>query len=485
VILSALLLQIIDNWYEILQNHFSFGTVLAAMFLAFATGLEIDQDSFLRDFKLWILGSDIVAHEEATWENCQRSYHDNRVEPSPESSTSKRPKREMNFFRRIFSKRGPKRMGKSKRVRTFTSLNRRMAKVSKRNENNATRNKAFMKSLARFSKKHMAQPQDVKEPEMPTETVTESTLSQESAMSDISMGQTSIRKAQAVSLLEDVPTPLCCIRGLDLFQTEDPDPDMISHPFLIEYVHALAVDIPLFLCEITASSHSVSCLRTIRNGLRDYPTFMINIMTAYGNICVYFKLPAWIKDWEKSLVENDGDPSDVVALKRFLKGDEQYKIKCFKIMPELVAGPLPVRLLAPHNTEFPLDFQGFISTTYAKEPATNRHCPVMCLTLDLISNPTMRGFVGIFKRNMKHMTVDFACVLHSGEDDDPSGILGLWRMDHLLAEDYPRLPDRYSLEEEDSVNADSIRGSLLMKRMSQTQTQLSANMIEVVAETEL
>ncbi|KAL3903070.1 MAG: hypothetical protein SGILL_010588, partial [Bacillariaceae sp.] len=292
-------------------------------------------------------------------------------------------------------------------------------------------------------------------PEKPMDTVNASILSQESTMSDISMGYTSIANARAVDLLEDVPTPLCCIRGLDLFKTEDPDPDMSSHPFLIE------------------------------NGLRDFPTFFLNILTSYGNILVYFKLPDWVRDWDESLIEQDDDPSDVVALKRFLKGDEEYKTKRFKIMPELVDGPLPVRLLAPQNTEFPLDFQGFMSTSYTREPATDEHCPTMCLTLDLISNATIRGLVGIFKRNMHRMTVDFACVISSGDEEEPSAILGLWRMDHLEAEHYPHLPDRYSAEDDDPEKADSIRGSLLIKRVSQSQSQLQQTMIEVIAETAL
>jgi hypothetical protein len=42
---------------------------------------------------------------------------------------------------------------------------------------------------------------------------------------------------------------------------------------------------------------------------------MINILTVYGNIIVYFKLPDWVQDWDHSLVEKEGDASDVKALK--------------------------------------------------------------------------------------------------------------------------------------------------------------------------
>ena len=127
----------------------------------------------------------------------------------------------------------------------------------------------------------------------------------------------------------------------------------------------------------------------------------------------------------------------------------------------------------------------FMSTTYSSTPATAEHCPTMCLTLDLISNATIRGLVGIFKRNMHRMTVDFACIICSGDENDPSAILGLWRMDHLVGEEYPLLPDRYSEEDKDPEKADSIRGSLLIQRMSQSQVQLQETMIEVMAETAL
>jgi hypothetical protein len=42
---------------------------------------------------------------------------------------------------------------------------------------------------------------------------------------------------------------------------------------------------------------------------------MINILTIYGNILVYFKLPDWVNDWEDSLIEKESDALDVKALK--------------------------------------------------------------------------------------------------------------------------------------------------------------------------
>jgi hypothetical protein len=76
--------------------------------------------------------------------------------------------------------------------------------------------------------------------------------------------------------------------------------------------------------------------------------------------------------------------------------------------------------------------------------------------------------VGIFKRNMHRMVVDFACIIDPEEEDEPSCILGLWRMDHMLSDDYPELPHRRDTGEGDGNHIDSIRGSLIAKRRSQS-----------------
>jgi hypothetical protein len=63
----------------------------------------------------------------------------------------------------------------------------------------------------------------------------------------------------------------------------------------------------------------------------------------------------------------------------------------------------------------------------------------MCLTLDLVSNALIRRFVGIFKRNLRGVVVDFACIVES--EDKRSCIFGLWKMNHLIEDDNPDLPD--------------------------------------------
>lgn len=78
--------------------------------------------------------------------------------------------------------------------------------------------------------------------------------------------------------------PLMELRGMDVFLTEDPEMDPSTHPWLIE------------------------------QGLRDVPTLLVNIVTQWGNILIYFQLPSWIKDLD-IISEDPGDAEDVAAFK--------------------------------------------------------------------------------------------------------------------------------------------------------------------------
>ena len=51
------------------------------------------------------------------------------------------------------------------------------------------------------------------------------------------------------------------------------------------------------------------------NGLRNAPTFIVNCVTQWGNILVYFELPRWVTNFTTAMVEQDTDSDDVRALK--------------------------------------------------------------------------------------------------------------------------------------------------------------------------
>jgi hypothetical protein len=75
------------------------------------------------------------------------------------------------------------------------------------------------------------------------------------------------------------------------------------------------------------------------------PTLVVNTLTQWGHILVYFERPEWVQDWNS--IEEDGcDPDDVKALKRFLNGDGMYRNERLKVIPSIVEGPLAVNVLA-------------------------------------------------------------------------------------------------------------------------------------------
>ena len=99
-----------------------------------------------------------------------------------------------------------------------------------------------------------------------------------------SIHENQMEKLRATSLEDVVVEPLCRLRGLDVFLTDAPEKVLGNHSFLIKH------------------------------GLRDRPTFLINVLTQWGNIMMYFELPAWVKDWD-AFVEEKDDPDNVIATK--------------------------------------------------------------------------------------------------------------------------------------------------------------------------
>lgn len=102
-----------------------------------------------------------------------------------------------------------------------------------------------------------------------------------------SIGAFDLSSAPADSLDDDISLkPLFRLRGMDVFLSEDADSDVGSHPWLIS------------------------------QGLRDVPTFTVNVLTQWGNIFIYMELPDWLSSFQGDcLEEKETDPDDIKALK--------------------------------------------------------------------------------------------------------------------------------------------------------------------------
>jgi hypothetical protein len=95
------------------------------------------------------------------------------------------------------------------------------------------------------------------------------------------LGSFDIVSSSADSLVGFVVDPLFKLRGMDVFLSDCPEHEIATHPWFIQ------------------------------QGLRDSPSFTVNILTQWGNIFIYFAVPVEIFD----APENETDPDDVKAAK--------------------------------------------------------------------------------------------------------------------------------------------------------------------------
>lgn len=66
---------------------------------------------------------------------------------------------------------------------------------------------------------------------------------------------------------------------------------------------------------------------------------LVNGLISWANVLIYFQLPDWFEDFDDSLEEKEDDTPSDRAIKRFFKGDDEYRNKRLKILPYLVDGP--------------------------------------------------------------------------------------------------------------------------------------------------
>jgi hypothetical protein len=64
------------------------------------------------------------------------------------------------------------------------------------------------------------------------------------------------------------------------------------------------------------------------------PSFVVNILTQWANILIYFQMPEWVQAWD-NIVEHDDDPDDVKALK--VRHKTMLHWILFRLHPNLVS----------------------------------------------------------------------------------------------------------------------------------------------------
>jgi hypothetical protein len=144
------------------------------------------------------------------------------------------------------------------------------------------------------------------------------------------------------------------------------------------------------------------------------------------------------------------------------------------IIPSLVEGPLPVRVLFPPKTEMVVHGNNLpISWRQENETVCDRKsCAHLEATLDCMSNKGIRAATSLVKKYLRSVSVDIAFVIGAASPSDDANAeltacLGLLRLDHIDVEQCPTLPDRYK-NDTNSESVDARRASLILAELKST-----------------
>ena len=233
--------------------------------------------------------------------------------------------------------------------------------------------------------------------------------------------------------------PLFKLRGMDVFRADIPEERIWRQPILEQ------------------------------NGLRDVPTFIVNLMLPGANLVVYFQMPTWIKKFEE-IVEEEDDAEDTKAFKRFLRGTDQYRNKRWKVLPCLVDGPYIIKAMGLPQKEVTIAGGRVGATWHEYDESIDAHtgkkrAALLAVDCDMIGNPGVRKICNIVLGQVKNVRIDCAMIVEKpylSEAEEPAACLGLWRMDRVDMSKAALVPekDEEQLLHEMSVllNADDLVG---------------------------
>ena len=202
------------------------------------------------------------------------------------------------------------------------------------------------------------------------------------------------------------------------------------------------------------SDHYCTPFPLCRNGLRDKPTMIGNMMMPRGNLASYLQLPDWFDDWDNIPEETEDDPPDVKAFKRFFKGDVEYQRRRAKCIPMVVAAPYVVKLIAPepsamtmHSPNHPITIKKVNKVVDPKTGKTTA-AAVMEVGVDFYTSAAIGRIINIVMPHLKSITIDVAFVIEKpvdavGEEaNEPSACLGVWRIDKVDFVNFAQLPEK-------------------------------------------
>jgi len=234
---------------------------------------------------------------------------------------------------------------------------------------------------------------------------------------------------------EDVIDPICIFRGIDAFLPDGCDSELSKRKILTD------------------------C------GLGDKPMGMIHVMCPFASLVSYFELPSWVEE-DGGLDEKDDDPDDVIAVKRFIKGDAEYRNKRLKIYPVFREGPMAVRMLFyPPSKQFCIWGTMLPVIWNDQKPTTTqvgqKKSLVIEACVDVVSNRLARSTAQLIGSSLKNIDMDIAVVIGTPdhqEEKEPEACIGYYRYDHVDLQTCSRLPPKSNTES--IMEASTLRNTL-------------------------
>jgi len=228
----------------------------------------------------------------------------------------------------------------------------------------------------------------------------------------------------------DYVVPMCKFRGMDFFVGDFPEKEIWKQPLLL------------------------------KNGLRDAPTMIGNLMLPSGNLVTYLQMPDWFDDWDNIPEEREDDPPDVKAFKRFFTGDLEYQQLRLKVLPMVVKAPYLVKMIAPDPTlnaiHQPMSPVTIKKVNKVVDPATGKTtaAAVMEVGVDFHTSRAIGRLINIVMPHLGSITLDIAFVVAAPwgkEGTEPSACLGVWRIDKVDFMSFAQLPEHPVEEVEEEI----------------------------------
>lgn len=166
----------------------------------------------------------------------------------------------------------------------------------------------------------------------------------------------------------------------------------------------------------------------LNGGLRKLPTLLVNFRFPWGNMILYYEIPANLRPYLHPNTKLD--PSLSVServLAKWLMGDDNYKNDRLKLIPYVAEGPWVVRNMV---TGRPAIIGRKLKVLYETTYGTDGLADMLEVTLDIgSSSSTAKRIVSVCRRYMSALTVDIGFVVQGEEADElPEQMMGATRI---------------------------------------------------------